>query len=235
MAHGLLSTGQARLCSLHRMRRQSFPEVYNYCGRPHKGNTVLPARRGHSCFRDARLFTTICWCTPAFIQSASVYCRRDVPGTCITHESCDMMLSSLTPSGMPQAAIRDPDPVCILENELLYGMSFPVSEDALGQDYLLPIGKAKVMVEGTDVTLVAFSKMVCTPALGTSRTATAAKLSSEEPHGRPDSIPLLSVPVSVLTPLCSLMGSWPVHPSCFCAGRVLRGSCREVEGCWSQC
>jgi hypothetical protein len=27
------------------MRRQSFPEVYNHCGRPHKGNTVLPARR----------------------------------------------------------------------------------------------------------------------------------------------------------------------------------------------
>lgn len=60
-----------------------------------------------------------------------------------------------------QAAIRDPDPVCILENELLYGMSFPVSDEVLGADFTLPIGKAKVMREGSDVTLVAFSKMVC--------------------------------------------------------------------------
>jgi pyruvate dehydrogenase E1 component beta subunit len=60
-----------------------------------------------------------------------------------------------------QAAIRDPDPVCILENELLYGVSFPVSDAALDADFMLPIGKAKVMREGTDVTLVAFSKMVC--------------------------------------------------------------------------
>lgn len=62
--------------------------------------------------------------------------------------------------GLTKAAIRDPDPVCILENELLYGMSFPVSDEVLGADFTLPIGKAKVMREGSDVTLVAFSKMV---------------------------------------------------------------------------
>lgn len=59
-----------------------------------------------------------------------------------------------------QAAIRDPDPVCILENELLYGQTFPVPDAALDADFTLPIGKAKVMREGTDVTLVTFSKMV---------------------------------------------------------------------------
>jgi pyruvate/2-oxoglutarate/acetoin dehydrogenase E1 component len=64
-----------------------------------------------------------------------------------------------------QAAIRDPDPVCILENELLYGQTFAVPEAALDPDFLLPIGKAKVMREGTDVTLVAFSKMVRAPLL----------------------------------------------------------------------
>lgn len=58
-----------------------------------------------------------------------------------------------------QAAVRDPDPVCILENELLYGVTFPVSEAALDADFILPY-KAKVMREGTDVTLIAFSKMV---------------------------------------------------------------------------
>ena len=117
-----------------------------------------------------------------------------------------------------QAAIRDPDPVCILENELLYGQSFPIDEKArprphlrashcasrsvlhtayrflrsllprayrkhlhsaaqaaaapiwadtrctcaqvLDKDFTVPIGKAKVQLEGTDITLVTFSKMV---------------------------------------------------------------------------
>jgi pyruvate dehydrogenase E1 component beta subunit len=62
--------------------------------------------------------------------------------------------------GLTKAAIRDPDPVCILENEILYGVKFPVNEKVLGHDFLIPIGKAKVQREGSDVTLVAFSKMV---------------------------------------------------------------------------
>lgn len=59
-----------------------------------------------------------------------------------------------------QASIRDPDPVCFLENELLYGVSFPVDQRVLDPDFTLPIGKAKIQREGKDVTLVAFSKMV---------------------------------------------------------------------------
>ena len=43
-----------------------------------------------------------------------------------------------------KAAIRDPDPVVFLENEILYGESFPVSDEVLGKDFVLPIGKAKV-------------------------------------------------------------------------------------------
>ena len=62
--------------------------------------------------------------------------------------------------GLLKAAIRDPDPVIFLENELLYGNSYPVDEKILDVDFTLPIGKAKIMREGTDVTLVAFSKMV---------------------------------------------------------------------------
>lgn len=60
-----------------------------------------------------------------------------------------------------QAAIRDPDPVCVLENELLYGVSFPIDKKVLDTDFMVPIGKAKVQHAGSDVTLVAFSKMVC--------------------------------------------------------------------------
>lgn len=56
-----------------------------------------------------------------------------------------------------KAAIRDPNPVVFLEHELLYGTSFPVPEL---DDYVLPIGKAAVKRVGTDVTLVAHSRMV---------------------------------------------------------------------------
>ncbi|KAF1783670.1 thiamine diphosphate-binding fold [Phytophthora cactorum] len=53
-----------------------------------------------------------------------------------------------------------PQPVVVLENELLYGVSFPVSKEAQDKDFLIEIGKAKIMKPGKDVTLVAFSRMV---------------------------------------------------------------------------
>lgn len=56
--------------------------------------------------------------------------------------------------GLLKAAIRDPNPVIFLENELLYGEKFDIPD---GDDYVLPIGKARVMREGRDVTLVAYS------------------------------------------------------------------------------
>ncbi|WRX16196.1 Transketolase-like [Theobroma cacao] len=62
--------------------------------------------------------------------------------------------------GLLKAAIRDPDPVIFLENELLYGESFPVSDEVLDSSFCLPIGKAKIEREGKDVTITAFSKMV---------------------------------------------------------------------------
>jgi pyruvate dehydrogenase E1 component beta subunit len=59
--------------------------------------------------------------------------------------------------GLLKSAIRDNNPVIFLENEMMYGQSFDVPDDA---DFTLPIGKAKVMREGSDVTIVAFSRMV---------------------------------------------------------------------------
>ena len=56
--------------------------------------------------------------------------------------------------GLLKAAIRSEDPVVFLENELLYGRSFEVPDVA---DYVLPIGKARIMREGTDVTIVSYS------------------------------------------------------------------------------
>jgi pyruvate dehydrogenase E1 component beta subunit len=59
--------------------------------------------------------------------------------------------------GLLRAAIRDPNPVIFLENEILYGQSFECPTDP---DFVLPIGKAKVERVGKHVTIVAFSIMV---------------------------------------------------------------------------
>lgn len=62
--------------------------------------------------------------------------------------------------GLLKTAIRDPNPVVFLENEMMYGVSFPMSQEAMSDNFLLPIGKAKIEREGNDVTIVAHSKMV---------------------------------------------------------------------------
>lgn len=65
--------------------------------------------------------------------------------------------SAADAKGLLKSAIRDPNPVLVLENEMLYGNSFEVP---VSDDWIVPIGSAKVVREGTDVTLVAFSIMV---------------------------------------------------------------------------
>lgn len=67
--------------------------------------------------------------------------------------------SSADAKGLLRAAIRDPNPVIVLENEILYGRKFPCPVD---EDFILPIGKAKIEREGRDVTIVTFSIMVTT-------------------------------------------------------------------------
>lgn len=62
--------------------------------------------------------------------------------------------------GLLKAAIRDPNPVVFLENELLYGQTFPMSEAAQKDDFVLPIGKAKVERQGKDLTIVTLSRCV---------------------------------------------------------------------------
>ena len=62
--------------------------------------------------------------------------------------------SAADAKGLLKAAIRDPNPVIFLENEILYGKTFEVPKL---DDYLVPIGKARVLKEGTDVTIVSHS------------------------------------------------------------------------------
>jgi pyruvate dehydrogenase E1 component beta subunit len=65
--------------------------------------------------------------------------------------------SAADAKGLLKAAIRDPNPVIFLENEILYGQSFDVPDDP---DFVLPIGKARIERPGKDVTIAAFSIMV---------------------------------------------------------------------------
>ena len=65
--------------------------------------------------------------------------------------------SAADAKGLLKAAIRDPNPVIFLENEILYGQSFDVPQDP---EFILPIGKAKIERAGKDVTITAFSIMV---------------------------------------------------------------------------
>ncbi len=72
--------------------------------------------------------------------------------------------------GLMKAAIRDPNPVLVLENEIMYGKEFECPTDP---EYVVPIGRAKIEREGTDVTLVGASIMV-------GKAMEAAKILAEE-------------------------------------------------------
>ena len=61
--------------------------------------------------------------------------------------------SAADAKGLLKSAIRDPNPVIFLENEILYGQSFEVPDLA---DYTVPLGKARIWCEGDDITLVSF-------------------------------------------------------------------------------
>jgi pyruvate dehydrogenase E1 component beta subunit len=65
--------------------------------------------------------------------------------------------SAADAKGLLKSAIRDPNPVVFMENELLYGQSFDLPDS---EDWIVPIGKAKVVRTGKDITITAFSIMV---------------------------------------------------------------------------
>ena len=65
--------------------------------------------------------------------------------------------SAADAKGLLKAAVRDPNPVVVLENEILYGHSFEVPADP---DYIIPIGEAKIERSGGGITICAYSRMV---------------------------------------------------------------------------
>ncbi|WP_290689690.1 MULTISPECIES: pyruvate dehydrogenase complex E1 component subunit beta [unclassified Haematobacter] len=78
--------------------------------------------------------------------------------------------SAADAKGLLKSAIRDPNPVIFLENEILYGRSFEVPDL---EDFTIPFGKAKIWREGTDVTIVSFG-------IGMSHALAAADKLAEE-------------------------------------------------------
>jgi len=115
--------------------------------------------------------------------------------------------------GLLKSAIVDPNPVVCLENELMYGVSFELSEEAQSTDFYLPIGKAKIMREGTDVTLVAHSKAVQT-ALDTADMLAEKGVSAEVVNLRsirPLDTDTIIQSVKKTNRLVSIEEGWPQH------------------------
>ena len=121
--------------------------------------------------------------------------------------------SSEDARGLLKSAIRDPNPVVILENELLYGTAFPLSDEAQSADFLIPLGKAKIEREGKDVTIVTFSKSVGT-SLEVAKTLEAEGVSVE---------------------VINLRTLRPLDRDAIIASAKKTGRVVSVEEGWSQC
>ena len=76
-----------------------------------------------------------------------------VPGL----KSCCSINTAYNAKGLLRSAIRDPNPVIFLENEILYGLKGEVSLD---NDFTIPFGKANIAKEGNDTTIVTYSIML---------------------------------------------------------------------------
>ena len=136
--------------------------------------------------------------------------------------------SSEDARGLLKAAIRDPDPVVFLENEILYGVPFEVGSEALSTDYLLPIGKAKVELPGSHVTIVAFSKSVGT-ALEAATALASSGISAEVINLRsirPMDFETIALSVAKTNHLVTVESGWPQSGvgSEICA-RVIESKC----------
>jgi pyruvate dehydrogenase E1 component beta subunit len=121
--------------------------------------------------------------------------------------------SSEDAKGLIKAAIRDPNPVVVLEHELMYGVSFPMSDAAQSKDFIIPIGESRVERPGTDVTLITFSKEVGL-ALETADIMAARGVSVE---------------------VINLLTLRPLDRDCILNSIKKTGRCVSLEQGWPQC
>jgi len=112
-----------------------------------------------------------------------------------------------------KAAIRDPDPVCFLENELVYGTPFEVSDEVLSKDHVGEIGKAKIQRPGKDVTLCAHSigvKFAMEAADELSKMGISAEVINLRSI-RPLDIDTVNESIMKTNHLITVEGGWPQH------------------------
>jgi pyruvate dehydrogenase E1 component beta subunit len=121
--------------------------------------------------------------------------------------------SSEDAKGLIKAAIRDPNPVVVLEHELMYGVSFPMSDAAQSKDFIIPIGESRIERPGTDVTLITFSKEVGL-ALETADIMAARGVSVE---------------------VINLLTLRPLDRDCILNSIKKTGRCVSLEQGWPQC
>lgn len=112
---------------------------------------------------------------------------------------------------MLKASIRDPDPVVFLENEMLYGVQYPISDQVLEKDFILPIGKAKIQRPGKHVTIVAHSRPV-EAALGAANELSGNGIEAEVINLRsirPLDVETIFKSVQKTNHLVTVEGGWP--------------------------
>ena len=132
--------------------------------------------------------------------------------------------SAADAKGLLKAAIRDPNPVIFLENEILYGHSFPVPQV---EDYVLPIGRARIARPGDDVTIVAYS-IGMVPALAAAEELAREGVSAEVidlRSLRPLDIPAVVASVKKTNRLITVEEGWPV---CSIGAEVARRVMQEA-------
>jgi len=112
--------------------------------------------------------------------------------------------------GLLKSAIRDPNPVIFLENEILYGQSFEVPK---GEDFIVPIGRAKVARRGEDVTIVSFG-------IG----MTYAHKAADELAG-----------MGISAEIIDLRSLRPLDSATVVRSVIKTGRCVTVEEGWPQC
>lgn len=118
--------------------------------------------------------------------------------------------------GLLKAAIRDLDPVVFLENEMVYGVQYPVSDQVLDKEFVLPIGKAKIQRTGKHVTIVAHSRPVET-ALNAANELAGSGIECEVINLRslrPLDMETIYKSVQKTNHLITLEGGWPQCGKC---------------------
>jgi len=136
--------------------------------------------------------------------------------------SCALSL----PASWPSAT--SPFAVVVLENELMYGQAFPVSDEAMSKDFLIEIGKAKIEREGKHITIVSHSRPVGFCLQAAEQLASEGIQCEVKKRGCPASF---NRHVLWYNSRC-----WPRSYTCIfvcCCKTLLCNSCDSKRNCWS--